>query len=509
VAPSSPRRLVEAGGSTLRQAQGERLSRTDPNLRSGPAAAVILAAALLLPAVWNGFPLIFPDSGTYLGIATGSDYAIDRSSVYGLLLKPLVQAWPGIGGLWLAVAAQALVVAAVLVAAGRTLVCPSAVHVERSSSAVGNLVETRPLLPLLAVTLLTSLPWHAGQLMPDAFTGPLVLLASLAATRAPSAPGAPLLWLGALVLALTHYTHVVLLAAVAASAVAAQLALGLDWRSAARRLGTAFAVAGTAAGLLAAANGAVLDRATMSPAGPLFLFARLHEDGLIDRWFERHCGRDAPAALCAERNLLPRDSQTLLWRDPHGPVGRHIWQAGNDAERWRWIAMMAAANRGAIAEQPGAFLGSAMRGTARQLLAFQALDDECPANCGKDRRSGVGYILARDRPGTLPALDASMQLRGTTPKALVRAVTTPIAALALLLLPAMLLIAWRRRDSTALAFTAGITAALLVNAALAGALSDVHDRYQSRIVWLAPLLILLLALRWWRPPACPPRPPGA
>ena len=46
-----------------------------------PIAALTLL--LLVPAIHNGFPLIFPDSGTYLGIAFGPEYALDRSSYYG------------------------------------------------------------------------------------------------------------------------------------------------------------------------------------------------------------------------------------------------------------------------------------------------------------------------------------------------------------------------------------------------------------------------------------------
>ena len=53
-------------------------------------AIAALTLVLLLPAIANGFPLVFPDSGTYLGIAFGREYAIDRSSFYGFFLKPLV-----------------------------------------------------------------------------------------------------------------------------------------------------------------------------------------------------------------------------------------------------------------------------------------------------------------------------------------------------------------------------------------------------------------------------------
>lgn len=484
-------RLIDTASSS-----GSRVISSARPALIGLAALLALTAALLAPAIANGFPLVFPDSGTYLGIATGSDYAIDRSSVYGLLLKPFVRLWPGAGGLWLAIAGQAMSVAGVLLLAARMLIGTAP-------------TLWRVTLLLLATTLFSSLPWHAAQFMPDAFTGPLVLLACLTSTRSPSASGAALLWLGALVLALTHYTHVVVLAAAATAAVLAQLTLGLPWREAAARLGVALGISAIAVGMLAISNGAVLGRATMSPVGPVFLFARLHEDGLIDRWLDGHCGRDAPAPLCAARATIDHDSQTLLWRDPQGPVARHIWQPADDAERWRWVEMMAQANRGAILEQPGAFLASAVRGTVGQLLAFRALDDECPGNCGRDRTAGVGYALARDRPEALRPLDASMQLRGTTPKSLVRAITTPVAALSLLLLPVAALIAWRRRDSVALAFSAAIVVALVVNAALAGALSDVHDRYQSRLIWLAPFLILALAGRWWRRPTCPPGPAGA
>ena len=453
----------------------------------------VLAAALLVPAIANGFPLIFPDSGTYLGIATGHDYAIDRSSVYGLLLKPIVTTWPATGGLWLAVVAQALGVAAILWGA---------------AGALRGRRDATLLASLLGLIALTALPWHAGQFMPDALTGPLILVACLAATRAPGSSGTPLLWLAATILALTHYTHVVLLGTVAAAAIAAQLALGLPWRQALRRFGAAALACATAVALLATANQMVLGRLAMSPVGPFFLFARLNEDGLTGPWLDRHCGRDAPALLCAARAGIPRSSQTLLWGGAASPIAQAIWQPADEATRWRWIAMLAQANRGAIGERPMAFLASSLRGTARQLARFRAIDDECPAGCGRNPTGGIALILARDRAAALPALLASRQLRDTNPKAPVRAITTPVAAVSLLLLPAMLALAWRRRDAPAFAFAAGIAAALIANAAMAGALSDVHDRYQSRIVWLAPFLVLMLALRWRRT-ACPPRPPGA
>ena len=82
------------------------------------------------------------------------------------------------------------------------------------------------------------------------------------------------------------------------------------------------------------------------------------------------------------------------------------------------------------------------------------------------------------------------------PKSMIRAVQTPVAALSLLLLPFFAFRAWRRGDRTAFELTAAVATALIANAALGGGLSDVHDRYQSRVIWIVPFIILLLELRW-------------
>ena len=45
------------------------------------------------------------------------------------------------------------------------------------------------------------------------------------------------------------------------------------------------------------------------------------------------------------------------------------------------------------------------------------------------------------------------------------------------------------------------TAALLANAFVCGVLSNPHDRYGARLVWIAPLVVDAAAL----PPVCPAR----
>src|SRR5215204_4442814 len=69
------------------------------SIRLYRAAAIILSiAALLGPAIWNSFPLIFADTGGYLERAYGGTLELGRSALYGTFLAagiPL-QFWPNI-----------------------------------------------------------------------------------------------------------------------------------------------------------------------------------------------------------------------------------------------------------------------------------------------------------------------------------------------------------------------------------------------------------------------------
>ena len=441
------------------------------------AATVAATFLLLLPAMYNRFPLIFPDTPTYLSVAYGEYWNVDRSGFYGLFFKPLLSWADPVAGLWIVVTVQALFIAAVLLLTIR--------RIWPTGPAVGALIVTLP------IALLTTLPWHAGQLMPDAMTGILVLVIWLAASRDLRAPGTALLWLGAGILALVHYTHIGLMMAVTAAILVAGAWYGTARREIAGRAIVAALVLTAVAGSHVAANVTTFGRWSVSPMSSLFLFARLNEDGLVPRWLDRHCGRDAPIELCNLREQMPRDSQVMLWGGPKSPLTPHIHNRIGQAESWRWIEMLDHAVIGSIKEEPLAFLGFSVRAGARQFVSFAALDDECPDIC---RQSMIE--LARLRSELGPVANVSRQLRGEIPKESIQRVTSAPAIVGLLLLLPFFALAIRRRDPVGASLCSAILIALLANALMAGALSDVHDRYQSRLVWLAPYAVLALAARW-------------
>jgi hypothetical protein len=62
----------------------------------------------------------------------------------------------------------------------------------------------------------------------------------------------------------------------------------------------------------------------------------------------------------------------------------------------------------------------------------------------------------------------------------------PVALLSMALLPVIMLLAWRRRIPPAFGeFAAVCAVTLLANAFVCGAMSNPHDRYGARLVWIA------------------------
>src|SRR4051794_13012604 len=120
-------------------------------------ATIAMLLVLLAPALWNGFPLIYPDTGGYLLRPLTGTLEMGRSALYGafLLAGASLYFWPNV----LVQAALAIwLIVLTLRAHG---------------------LGARPGLAfgvVLVLALTTSLPFFVSQLMPDVLF-PLAVLA--------------------------------------------------------------------------------------------------------------------------------------------------------------------------------------------------------------------------------------------------------------------------------------------------------------------------------------------
>lgn len=442
---------------------------------------MLLSAALLLwPALWNGYPLVFADTGTYLSQAIEHYLGWDRPAFYSLFMLPLhmtLTTWP-------VIAVQALLVVHTLHLVRRVLL-PA--------------YTAWWLLPGIgSLAIATALPWFASQLVPDIFTALLVLVLALLVLVPERLSSRERIWLvvfAAFMIA-THQSHVPLALALLLFLLPLRGRLG-----AAAPLGRNGVLVALTPWLLAitamvAVNVAGFGRVALSPFGNVFLLARVIYDGPGMDALHHDCPR-TDWRLCAYVDAMPATSDDFLWR-ADGPVA-----AAGGAKR---VSLEAdAIIAAAVTAEPGTELRAFVANGLRQLMRFatgdglQSWPTTVTPSIQRDfpRRESIAYAAARQTEGKL-AVPPWMQLLHRT-----------VAVLGVLLCCAILPLALRRRQVVA-GFVLAVLFAVLANATITGGLSAPHDRYQSRIMWLAPLMTMLaigaVIVGDWRPAWLPHRP---
>jgi hypothetical protein len=424
--------------------------------------AVPLAAALLLwPAIWNGYPIVFADTGTYLSQAINLYLGWDRPPFYSLFMLPLhmtVTTWP-------VVVVQALLAVLVL-----RLVCP---------------VGWRWLPAVVApLAVGTWLPFLVSQLMPDVFTPLLVLMLCMGGSQwrwvafaafAIAAQQSSLL-LSMAINALPLRSHA------AAAPLPAPPPQGGRETILQRVLPFPFAIAA-----LLSVNLIGHGRLAISPYGNVFLLARVIYDGPGMDVLRRDC----PAVgwrLCGFLDRFPPTSDEFLWRSD-SPV---VLAGGHKAVSAEADAIIAAALRA----EPGREVRAVLRNGVEQLTRFASGDglEAWPIE--------VTPWIERDFPPAEQArYAAGLQARGLLALppwlATLHAIVAMVGSAACVgLLP----LAIRRRHRTG-KFLLVVLVALPASAVITGGLSTPHDRYQSRIMWLPPFVAVLSAAALFRRPA--------
>jgi len=474
-APPSPgARRIPLGTAGRSGPQGARRSgtgQTDPRaawaIRIGWIVPVPCLALLLWPALWNAYPIVFADTGTYLSQAMHRYIGWDRPIFYSLFIWPL-----HLGrATWPVILMQSALAVLVLDQTRRAFRLPS--------------VWLPALCLFLAIA--TWLPWTVSELMPDLFTPLLVLLLCQLAFVPPAR-----IWQAAAIAALaafmiaTQQSSVplafgLLAAAIPARWIARQFRAGpAAHRPRQNRFQTFAPLLAPVLAVIAlvVVNAAAFGRVSLSPFGNVFVLARVIYDG-PGMTVLRHDCPERHWLLCPYLDRFPPTSDGFLW-EPDGPV---MLAGGHKAVSADADAIIHAA----IDAEPGRLLAATWSNALEQLTRFESGD-------GLERSWNleVGtWIDADFPPRERDAFHAAVQRQGLlrVPPWLAAlheaAALTGIAA-ALVLLP----LAWRRRHVAAW-YLAVALLTLPLSAAITGGLSTPHDRYQSRIVWLPAAMAFL------------------
>ncbi len=425
----------------------------------------ILAMALLLsaPAIWNGFPLVFADTGGYLMRAFERELELGRSAFYGVF----VAAGTGLN-FWPNVALQALLTAWVLSLTLR-------VHG----------IASRPLLAVAivaALALLTGLPWFVGQLMPDIFMPMAVLSLYLLAFQGQalsSLQRAGLLALIAAAIASHMSTLALCLGLLLCLLLLRAVANWLDLQRPAIILPAAATSAGVLLALLS--NLIIAHSFAFTPGGATFVFGRLVHDGIIARYLADTCP-NAEIKLCAYRDQLPDHADNWLW-NYESPLHKLGWWRAYEPEAKRII-------NDTLRMYPLQHLQTGLESTFEQLVTLQTGE----GMHSRDNWHTEG-VLRQLAPEAFDTFQQSRQHRDQLHFGWLNAIHVPIALLSTFLLPFAALLSFRGRFSPCAGpLVLVVFIALVGNAAICGLFSNPNNRYQNRIVWLAPFALVIAVL---------------
>ncbi|HEY2444492.1 MAG TPA: hypothetical protein VGI20_01970 [Rhizomicrobium sp.] len=422
----------------------------------GEAAACILLIPILLAAVfWNGFPIIYYDTGAYVFEGLGGHFMVERSPVYSLFLRY----GGGETSLWFIAAIQA----------GAT-----AFAMTQCARAEAPRMRMSTLLLVGAVlALVTGLPWYVGQIEPDCFTALVVLTIYLLAFRARVLGFGRTLILLAIggFAAATHPSHLLLSAFLLAAIAAARLCLGVK-----PRLLESACVCVLGMALIFAANFHFTRQVFFSRAGSSFVFARMLQDGIVMRLLDDTCPQSG-YRLCAYRDSLPPTADGWLWTS-NSPFFKLGHFEGTEADSARIV-------RDALLRYPLWQVRAGIRDAALQFVSIKTGDQIEP------QEWVLAPVLARYLPTQMSAYLAARQQRGEIHFRSIGWLHEIVGYFSLAGLVVLLAMSLQAKRHEQAAFLGMILIALIGNAIICGVLSGPHDRYQSRLVWLAPFALLL------------------
>jgi len=439
-------------------------------LRGAPVCALgiaVLSLMFLSVAIWNGFPLIFYDTGAYVLEGLGHIFFVERAPVYAeflLLTGARFSLWP-------VVVVQALMISYLILEVARVDVPGLTL---RALVVIG-----------AALSLFTGIGWYVGQVEPDIFT-PMVILGAwlllFCSERLGKAGRYRVVVLTGLAVA-CHPSHLGLLAGLVIAA--ALLKLAARWRPhlPGTDLKHGLIALAIALSLIVAGNFVLTGKFFLSKSGSVFLFARLMQDGIVQRLMNETC---PPAGtsdwrLCAYKNRMPKSANAWLWGENSGfrALGGFTSQMQQE-EDGRIIVE-------SLKRYPVMHLRAAATDSLLQFLQFKTGDGIEP------HLTILEPNFKRIIPQQVPAYLEARQQRGLIRFKTLNLIHVPVGAMSVLGLLLLLQRAALRRSWDAASLPALVLLGLIGNAIICGSFSNPHDRYQSRIVWL-PSLVLLLAV---------------
>ena len=430
---------------------------------------------LLWPAILNRLPLLYPDSLTYLAdgrpVARAlflhklSNYYGMRSLIYSLGIFPFH--WDKT--LWPVAALQALIAAYVIWLVVRSIVARNTLWCY--------------LILCASLSLLTTVSWFSVLILPD-ILGPilylciyLIVFARETLSRIERAAVILIIWWGVA----SHGSHLIAATGLCVLLILLSILHCKFMQQRWRAIGVVMLAIALSAAAQVGLNAYLTGKPALNADWPPILMARMIADGPGRQYLETHCS-GASFAICEDVQKLPDSTDDFLWSDSG------IRQAASQEKQSRLQHEEMRFALAVIRAYPGQQLKKSAANFAAQLTTFR-MDDLGPADW-------VLEYFDQAMPAEKFHYQHSRQFAEALPFDFFSSVQGWTVLASLAVIAAFIPYLWRRWPARIVGLSAIMISTVIMNAFVTGVLSGVEPRYQSRIIWLLPLLAALLILDW-------------
>lgn len=430
---------------------------------------------ILIPAIQNGYPLLYSDSASYIYSGHAGIVPVDRPIVYGFIVRHVSMSF----SLWIVVFMQAVIFTFLTWLSFKVL--------NRSERAY---VYT--LITSVLIGLFTGASNYISQIMPDIFSAYMIWSLSLIfVSRSLSIRW--LLWVLALTSALAHYSNILTISALVIISIVIFLFFQrkerIDRTITIQLIGLLL----LPWLLLPIINYSYQKEFFFNKSSNIFFTGRLIESGLLKKYLSEY-----PEAtkydLYVYRDQLPDKIWQFVWNEDSP-----LYAGGCLEDGWVncWLDKSdeyGGMIRSALLKPPilGQFVWISIIDWMKQLTVF---DIGHLSKQGDD--SPFKDIIPRYFDDS-PMFERSNQFKEDLFFIKESTVQSYFVLLSVLL---MLIIIWksdkRYISREHVAMTLAIVIGLLVNALVCSMFSGVLNRYQGRIIWLIPMLAIFIASRYW------------
>jgi len=335
----------------------------------------------------------------------------------------------------------------------------------------------------LLLSVVSGLPWVTSEIMPDAFTGVVVLATLVLAFHDGSLPryrSAALVAILAVATAV-HTSHFAILGGLIVCLHAAKWAVRLGIPVLLPKLRMVLVGFVVALGVATGSNWLMTGRPFLMQPSAVLTLGLLVQDGLAKQYLDEVCRKPGPdkPRLCMARNRLPDNANAFIWHDPD------FWKLGG------WSGIEGEAHRivdGCLSRYPFTYAWTSVKLMFSQLAMVETGDGMTPM------QHFIGHAIRDYYPREMTAFSNARQQADIDFSA-ANSVQVPAEIASFILLFPLIWFAWRQRDRLSLTVASLVLLALLGNAFVCGALSNPNDRYQNRIVWVAILTLGVGGLR--------------